>query len=70
MSVPRWRTKRDESDLVAQNPNLTTKLANRVNQALGACFSPYKDLLSKHTASGRSASTNPDGCWQRTCSCR
>ena len=70
MSFPCRSMNKEESERVAVKPRLVMNVANRWNQARGACLSPYKDLFSRHTASGWSASVNPTGCWQRTCSCK
>ena len=41
--------KSDGSHLLFVNPNFTKAAAILSNQALGACFKPYKALYSLHT---------------------
>jgi hypothetical protein len=47
------------SDFVSTNPKVRRYMVNRLYQARGACFSPYKDLLRWRTRSGCMGSTNP-----------
>lgn len=61
VSVLRRRTNSDVSDLASVKPMESRKVVNQLYYARGACLSPYKDLLRKHTMSGREVSTNPGG---------
>ena len=47
--VPHVWMKREGSHLLPLNPNLISAEANLSNQALGACFKPYKALCNLHT---------------------
>ena len=49
----------DVSERVAVKPIVARKPAKQRNQARGACFSPYRDLLNLQTWSGLLSSMNP-----------
>jgi hypothetical protein len=42
VSEPRWKTNREVSDLASANPYESRKDTNRLYQARGTCFSPYR----------------------------
>jgi hypothetical protein len=56
--VPRQKTNKEVSYLASTNPREVLYVANRLYQARGACFSPYKDLLRRQAQSGYAGSTN------------
>ena len=56
----------DWLDLAMMNPKARRALHSFSNQALGACFNPYKDLCNLHTKWGCLGSTNPGVCSMNT----
>ena len=52
------------------NPKAMRALRSFSNQALGACFNPYKDLCNLHTKWGCLGSINLGGCSMNTSSCK
>jgi hypothetical protein len=61
MSGSRRRMKSDVSDFASVNPREVRYVANRLYQARGACFSPYKGLFRQQTKSGLAGLTKPVG---------
>jgi hypothetical protein len=59
MSGPRRRMKSDMSDFASMNPSEVRYVANRLYQARGAYFSPYKDLFRRQTKSGLAGLAKP-----------
>jgi hypothetical protein len=49
--------KKEVSYLASTNPSEVTYVVNRLYQARGAYFSPYRDLLRRQTRSGYVGST-------------
>jgi hypothetical protein len=58
VSEPRWKMNKEVLDLASTNPREVMYVANRLYQARGACFNPYKDLLRRQMRSGCVGSTN------------
>ena len=52
ISSPRRKTNKEVSHLVSTNPIESRNVANRLYQARGACFRPYRDRFSLQTKSG------------------
>jgi hypothetical protein len=61
ISEPHRKTNKEVSDLASTNPKEVMYVVNQLYQARSACFSPYRDLLRRHTRSGCVGSTNPVG---------
>jgi hypothetical protein len=49
---------KEVSDLASINPREVMYVVNRLYQARGACFNPYRDLLRRQTQSSCTGSTN------------
>lgn len=62
------KTNREVSDDDFLNPKLCKAWNSLANQALGACFKPYKDFLKLQTWWGKFESTKLSGCWIKTSS--
>jgi hypothetical protein len=58
ISKPRRKTNKEVLDLASTNPKEVMYMVNRLYQAQGACFSPYRDLLRRQTRSSCIGSTN------------